>query len=159
MARVYEALEQALAAEAPADNTTAGGLFAQPAWHLAWARHAAADADRPLILTSGSSSRLILPLATRGRFAKRIAAANNYFFSELEPIQFGAPGGDEYRDVADEFARLAAGACEVDLHPLDLAGPLAVAAGRALKQRRWLVSDYLCFGSWFHRVTEPTADA
>ncbi len=159
MARVYEALEQALAAEAPADNAPAGGLFAQPAWHVAWARHAATDADRPLVLVSGSASRLILPLAARGRSAKRIAAANNYFFSELEPIQFGAPGADEYRDVADELARLAASACEVDLHPLDLDGPLASAVGQALERRHWIVSDYHCFGNWFHRVTAPTADA
>jgi len=159
MARVYEALEQALAAEAPADAQFTGGLFAQPAWHLAWARHAATSAERPLVIASGSSSRLIVPLVSRGRLAKRIVAANNYFFSELEPIQLGNASSDDYDDIAEELARLAAGACEIDLHPLDLGSPLAVAVARALQARRWIVSDYYCFGNWSHPVTESDADA
>jgi len=157
MARVYPAFEQALAAEAPPGAEPGGGLFAQPAWHLAWARHAASG--RTTTIAAGSTSRLLLPLTASGRAARRLSAASNYFFSELEPICYGTPGDDDYRDLAAGLAGLAAGACEVDLHPLALDSPLARAVVNALRQRRWIVSHYACFGNWFHRVTDADAAA
>jgi len=157
MARVYPDFEQALAAEAPAGTVPGGGLFAQPAWHLAWARHAASGT--PTTLAAGSSSRLLLPLAESGGAARRLAAANNYFFSELEPVHFGEPTDGDYRELAAEVARLGAGACEIDLHPLPPSAPLAAAIGDELRRRHWIVSDYLCFGNWFHRLTETDAAA
>jgi hypothetical protein len=159
MARVYPALEQALAAETPSGIEPGGGLFAQPAWHRAWARHAATADDRPSIVACGSSARLILPLTVRGLVARRVAAANNYFFSALEPVTFGATTEADFRDLAGGIASAAAGACEIDLHPLAPDSPLAAIAADSLRRRRWIVSDYFCFHNWFHRVTEADAES